>query len=211
MKAIQNINRPEYQIDFSRIDNPVEAVLLPLPALDAGLLAARPEGFIEAGGDRVEFQSRGGILRKTEKVFTRGGEESRVELKKSGPGRRAKAVQGSFGESEIDLKINNLQGNLKYGSYEVEGKIGEVEVRETVSVDFSNRLTSQPVMTKKGIVGGLDYEENYYITPMSKCVVSSGHLGDMPISRRIFRSSNQSQKGDGRIGEIEFDEFLRAR
>lgn len=210
-------SRPtEYPMDFSRIDNPVEAALLPLPGLDAKTLQGKHQGHVKTLSDGFEYSSRAGFL-KTETGYTRQGITTKVKLEKSRFSRKPKAIKGRVGESEVDLTIKNLEGDPTWkGSFEVEGKIGEIEIRQTVNVDMDNWLTSDPVMTKKGTIDGLDYEEKYYQRPLpryplSSCTISKGHLGEMPIERRVLRASPESQKGDGKIGVQEFDEFLRKR
>ena len=191
MKIAQN----PYPIDFSRIDNPVEALLVPpfnISAVTAPPGVKLVTGKVRAGLDSFTFSSPNAEPEDYRAFFTRGEQSSSIAFTQ----RTHDSVRyrGKFGDSAVDLQVGIEQAGIR-------GRIGEVEVRQAIHAPgFSRYLLAE------GEVGGLAYSEKFYLGE-SGISHSEGKLGEMKIKRQ-FTDTPNGQTVKGHIGETEFEEFI---
>jgi len=190
-----------YKIDFSRIDNPVEALLIPPVDFVGSLAEIRSQGTVKIAQDSFEYdyQLKSEPNAGSGIKFKRGEENSQIDI---GHGREESPLTGSFGKSPIDLKMASGAGWIK-----IHGSIGEVKVQEEFIM--GDIFQGEPLLTAKGEIGGLDYEEEFFLAP-DNSMISEGHLGDMEVSR-IVSSRKGKREVQGNIGDQEFEEFIRYR
>jgi len=192
-----------YKIDFSRIDNPVEAVLIPpldFVALSSGKDADAIKGTVKAGGD--QFQ----ITASTAKgyAYTYKGKTNQCTIENTALG--ANTLTGRIGESEIKLNVET--GLVGIG---ISGKTGDVEVDETVTMNPGAIMFGGALVTQEGTVGGLEYQEEFFIAEDEngkQAILSKGHLGEMEIQRVITEDEKGNKKIQGHIGDTEVDEYF---
>jgi len=189
-----------YKIDFSRIDNPVEALLVPPVDAVAITNVDKAQGTIKSRGDSFEFDYQTkGTLSKPKLEFKREGRKSQLKISPKG---FSAHLQGNFEESPVNLTLG-----ASFGGFELSGQVGEVEIKEEISL--GNPLFGGPVLTSEGEIGGLEYEEKFYVAE-DNTLVSKGHLGDMEVSRKVSEEKGR-RKIEGHIGDIEFQEDLKIK
>lgn len=190
-----NIKAAPYKIDFSRIDNPVEALLIPPLNFSAVTLppgAEQAQGEIVAGEDRFSFISPNAEPENYRALFTRG--ERTTSFGFARRDNDSVRYRGNFEKSPVELTVGTEEARIR-------GKIGEVTVDETIKAPgFSRYLLAE------GEIGGLDYEEKFYLGE-NGITASRGKLGEMDIEREFAQEKNGTII-KGRIGENRFEEYI---
>jgi len=188
-----------YKIDFSRIDNPVEALLIPPVDFVGSLAESRSRGTVKTADDSFEYdyQLKAGLNAKSWVKFKRGEENSQIDI---GYSQTEAPITGSFGKSPVDLKMAAGADWIK-----IRGSIGEVKIAEEFIM--GDIFQGEPLITARGEIGGLDYEEEFFLAP-DNSIISEGRLGDMEVSR-IIAGRKGKREVKGNIGDTEFEEDIR--
>jgi len=192
-----------YKIDFSRIDNPVEALMI--PPVDFSLLSSKKnldsvkQGTVSVGKDRFDY-----TIYKDEFSYTYRGKTNRCALEN--PGEGAGILQGRLGESEIRLKMEPGREGMK-----ISGKAGEMEVREICRRNPSAIIEGGAFMTHEGKIGNLDYKEEFFLARDQQgksALLSRGRLGKMEISRAVTFDEKGNDHVEGHIGDYKISQAI---
>jgi len=221
----------QYKIDFKKIDNPVEVLMLPIMRPDISLSLNKNENESLKGSVNAQQDSFSFSMQKTKHHdpkgktagapatldFTHGKVRKQHTQVKGQPGshRWIAEIPGFFNVEQIDPAMK-LEGNIndsevKLNSFNegedwkvfYKGTIGDMKV--DTMFERSNE-PEQPFIAAKGQIGGLDYEEDFYLSGENG-LTSSGHLGDMEIKTDLVLEEDNgviSEEVHGQIGNYSF-------
>jgi len=210
------------RLNYPVLNNPREALLLPLADLYSATVMSRmaqegkrPQNTVKAQGDTFTYSLRDGepsfplpgivVKREGESALWLGA----PKLDESSPcGRKIVGhYEGLLGpildaqRIDLDVDADPLNGTT------LKGSLGSVKLRETLS---NSSLNADKVadFSIEGRVGGLDYQEEFYLSKDEIHMNSRGRLGREKVERKAELLPDGSVKVKGRIGEMEFEEFI---
>jgi len=132
--------------------------------------------------------------------YTYKGKTTPTTIENTAPG--VNTLQGQLGESPFRLDVES-----RLGAIGISGQAGDVAVDETITLNPAAIMFGGALMTSEGTIGGLEYEEKFYLAD-NNTMVSKGHLGEMEINRVFSEDENENKIIQGNIGDTEIDECI---
>lgn len=190
------------EFDLSRIDTPVEAMLMPVvdlvTVLGVDSQYKRSSVSLKAGDETLDY------------TFRRTATGAAIDGSMNGRPFHLDMNDGSPPGATFEGKTpgGDIQGQLQVvpaAGLHVSGQAGEVPFEEILVVNpFGGRL----VAVIKGKIGGQTLEESLKEGPNGTLVVE-GHLGEESIHRQTSLNPDGSLSIQGTIGDLEVEVTLR--
>lgn len=214
---------PEPGIDFSKIDCPYTAALLPtlnpasLATVFTGLIASSMTGAPAFAALALTFNNTQGALNYSfdpndPNALVKGtgtlGEAAYTETWSVNQETGAIVVSGSIGESSQELTLTE---NPEDGSMLISGHVGELAVSTRIfTVNSEKGDDSRSRLIVDGTLGGRPYHQEISLAGESEqgsALVASGYLNGSDLNQTVLMSgtdSGQSTLATGDIGGVAF-------